>query len=113
MPAKCVLIVNPASVLTAGLELLLHQQRDFKVVSSNPENEEKLIEEIGRHRPDIVLLDDSQSLVEPLHLIASLKDCPNLRVIVVNLKDNRLLIFNRQEFEVACANDLVDAVRRP
>lgn len=112
MPAKCILIVNPAFVLTAGLEVLLHRQRDINVVSSNPENEERLIEEIKRYHPDIVLLDDGHCLVEPLRLMALLRDYPSLRVIVVNLNDNRLQIFTRQELYVTRAEDLVDAVRR-
>jgi DNA-binding NarL/FixJ family response regulator len=112
MAAKCVLIINPAMVLTAGLEILLRHQKDINVISSNPESEEMLFEVIEHYHPDVMLLEDGHCFVQPAYLVSLLKGFPDLRVMVVNLNDNHLQIFARQERLVTCADDLVDAVRQ-
>lgn len=101
-----VLIVENERLLGAAIEHLLTSEVDLKVMGLAQADEPVLLEEIKLSQPDVVIMDQTTFLTDPMKLLAHLRDFPRLRVIVVSANDNIVQIFDKQLVLVTQTADL-------
>jgi len=107
---KRVLVICSELVLSAGIERLLAREMDFSVITIAPADVTAIKEEVERFQPNVVIWDENRPFSE-LTTVLNLARYPELRVLVVNLHDNRVHVYAKQEFLLNQGTDLVEAVR--
>ena len=110
MSPNRILIVNIRSLLIEGVERLLKANQEFVVANTFASDPAALIFEIEELKPDIVILDDVTTFVEPAQLIASLLNTQNMRLIVVNYSDNTINIFDKRECTISNSDQFIAAI---
>ena len=68
--------------------------------------------DIENFRPNVIVLDETSSFGELNRIFEMLKDCPELRVIVINLRNNQVSVYNKREISITQSNDLVYAIKQ-
>lgn len=109
---KRVLIVTSELLLREGVESLLSREVDIKVFSTQFFDESTLAQEIDQHQPDVVILDERLEYTDLANLFDLLIDYPKIRVMVVNVIDNKVNVYDKSEFVVSHSYDLVSAIRQ-
>ena len=108
---KRVLVICSERILSAGIESLLAHERDFSVFTIAPADVTAITEEIAHFQPNVVIWDENRPFSELTTVLNLARDYPELRVLVVNLHDNRVHVYAKQEFLLNQGTDLVEAVR--
>jgi len=107
---KKVLIIHRDLLLGIGIESLLVREKDLIVkgitISST------MSSDIENFRPNVIVLDETSSFGELNRIFEMLKDCPELRVIVINLRNNQVSVYNKREISITQSNDLVYAIKQ-
>ena len=109
---KRVLIVTRELLLREGVESLLSREVDIKVHGTQFIDESTLAKEIDRYHPDVVILDERLEYTDLANLFDLLIDYPRIRVMVVNVIDNKVNVYDKSEFELAHSYDFVSAIRQ-
>lgn len=109
---KRVLVIQSKHLLAAGILSLLSREADLNVIDATLNDDIDLLEYILNTKPAVLVMDQSTQLTDHTAFISLLHDCPKLRVIVINERNNRMHIYEMQELEVGRAADLVSAIRR-
>ena len=111
MKSKTIVLWGREDLLSSSVELFLTDQKGWQVISiSNEENFETLLEVIDKVNPDVVIVqqvDSSGNSNWPVNLI---KDHPGLKLITVNLMDNMMEVYSKQNILVKSAFDLISVV---
>lgn len=109
--AQKVFLWGREDILGCSFEMVLSAHKEWEVIQLlNLEDEEALVELIACEKPDVVILSlstykDTQSL--PVRLIEKFI---GLKVITVNLGNNTVEVFCRQEVKVDTMEDLLAVV---
>lgn len=102
-----VLIVMGCHLLFgAGLQGILTRRSDIHVRGVSPVSRDELLQEIDRSRPEVVILDATVPLLNPVDLLACLEAHPSLRLLVVSLHDNVVRVYGHQQVLVTSMDDL-------
>jgi chemotaxis response regulator CheB len=109
---KRVLVIQSKHLLAAGILSLLNREMDLSVFDAICNDEIALLEHIKDIKPAVLVMDESSQLTDNFSFISLLNDSPDLRVIVIDERKNRMHIYEMQELEVGRAADLVTAIRR-
>ncbi len=109
---KRVLLVTSELLLRQGIVSLLSREVDINVLSINYVDEKTLFHEIDQYNPDVVILDERMEYTDLTHLFNLLIDYPILRVMVLNVIDNKVNIYDKTEIEVSRSYDLISAIRQ-
>jgi len=107
-----VLVIQSKHLLAAGILSLLNREVDLNVFDATCNDVTTLIEQIRNIKPSVLVMDDSSHLAEHISIIPLLNDYPDLRVIIIGERKNRMHIYEIQELEVGRAADLITAIRR-
>ena len=86
--SKFVLVVQCEHLLAGGIACLLDQENDIRVVDKTITTEAMLVDEIVFSKPSVVVINESLEFADVPSLLGVLKKCPDLRLIVVNEKNN-------------------------
>lgn len=109
--ARSILIWGNDNILSSSIELFLDAQGDWDVVNLPGEDDLAiLIQAVETTQPDIVIINRkwrSSQIDLPLRF---LKDHPGIKVITVNLEDNALEVYSKQEFMVKQTSDLIAVI---
>ncbi len=108
---KLVMIVNPESLWTTGVERLLDDASGVDTIVSRLDNEIDLIRSIDNLHPDVVIWDESLHFIHPWVVATLLKNCPELAIVVVGIFENRVQIYYKREITVKQPTDLLAAIR--
>ncbi len=114
---KCVqriLVIRNGSLLDAEIESLLRPNHKVNLIifTIAPDKEVRLFEAIGRYQPDVVVvIDEALHVTNSINLLMFLQSCLRLRVVGVNSKNNRALIYDKSQFLIVQAADLVAVVK--
>ncbi len=113
MNPKRVLIVNVQSLLLGGIESLLGANGKFALMSTTSDDPFTLVRKIAQLRPDVIILngDEIAASIDPSYLIAFLSDIQNVRLIVLNPRDNMIHIFEKQAFAISSSNELFRTIQ--
>ena len=106
------MIVSNHSLLMGAIESLLGDGGEFAVSSGDFRNQADLIAEIKQSKPDVVLIDEDVSVIQPVELIASWERTHNLRLIVLNSRINKMRVYDISECSISDTNQLIAAVRQ-
>ena len=98
MVTKRVLIVGTASLIGAGMESLLSQENSLDVTGISPADEQELIDQIWRLRPQVVVMNSSLLFTNPASLLNRLDMYPHLKIIVINETNNLVQTYEKQSF---------------
>jgi chemotaxis response regulator CheB len=109
---KRVLVIQSQHLLAAGILSLLNGEMDLHVFDATSSDEITLLEEIKRVDPAVLVLVDSSKFTDHVSFFSLLDSRPDLRVIVIEERKNRMYIYERQALEVRRALDLIAAIRR-
>ncbi|MCK4977321.1 MAG: response regulator transcription factor [Anaerolineales bacterium] len=109
---KRVLIVTSELLLREGVESLLSREVDLNIMSTRYIDEATLTQEIDHYQPNVVILDERLEYTDLTNLFDLLIDYPRLRVMVVNVIDNKVNVYDKTEFEVSHSYDLISAIRQ-
>jgi chemotaxis response regulator CheB len=109
---KRVLVIHSKHLLIAGILRLLSRETDLNVLNATCNDELVLLEHIKNFKPAVLVLDGSSQLTYRFLFFSLLNDCPDLRVIVVDERKNRMHIYELQELEIERTADLLTVIRR-
>lgn len=109
---KRVLIVTSELLLREGIASLLSREGDINVHSTQFLDESTLAKDIDHYQPDVVILDERMEYRDLTKLFDLLIDYHNIRMMVVNVIDNKVNVYDKSEFEVSHSYDLVSAIRQ-
>ncbi len=96
MITKRVLVVGTNSLIGAGIESALSQEKDLDVRGVAPTSEPELIAQIWLHRPQVVVVIASLPFANPACLLNQLESYPRLKFIVINETNNLVQIYEKQ-----------------
>ena len=108
---KRVLVIFDEPILKAGVESLLSREVDLEILSTTLVNGDQLCDQLNSYCPEVVILDEKLESARISNVIDLLNRYPSIRVLVVNLRDNRLHIYEKHEIMVAHSTDLVSTIR--
>lgn len=111
MSPRRVLIVHLDSLLVGVVENLLGSGGEFVVASTFLESDTALIREIEHSKPDVIILDDISSLMEPSNLIASIWDIQDMRIILLNHEVSMMSVYDKNEHPISTPDQLIEAIR--
>ena len=109
---KRVLVVHNDSPISAGVESILSHQDSLVIEGFTPANKMDLSRQIERFKPDVVVLDTSLPFSTLSRLLKLLSKCPLIRVIVLNIEDNQVQVYDKHQVWVESASDLVAIISR-
>ena len=109
---KTIVLWGRGDLLSSSVELFLSTQKGWHVINlPNDENPETLVKAVDELSPDVVII-HQQNGDGDLNLPANLlQRRPGLKVITVNLENNVLEIYSKQDITVKSASDLITAVK--
>lgn len=107
---KRVLVVINKLLLRVGLESLLEGEHDLQVKSIQYKDANAFIEEIQRYAPNVVLVDESVMLLNNANIVENLLSFPNIQVLIVYSRENRIQIIKIQEISVSESMDFINAI---
>jgi len=109
---KTIVLWGRGDLLSSSVELFLSTQKGWHVINlPNDENPETLVKAVDELSPDVVII-HQQNGDGDLNLPANLlQRRPGLKVITVNLENNVLEIYSKQDITVTSASDLITAVK--
>ena len=92
-----------------GLERLLKQKRDIKVVGATLRRDMSL-EQLRTLRPDVIVIEGDESSLGP-SLWEVLKESPPGRVVSIDLDEDRATVYTSRRVMAEKVEDLITAVR--
>lgn len=107
---KRVLVCHHSSLVGLGVESLLAPNADLVLVNSDALSEVTLLTAIENNQPDVVILEECMPYASKTLISHILVEYPNLRVITVNIRNNRLNIYQKSDVILKQASDLVNVV---
>lgn len=113
MHPKRVLIVNVQSLLLGGIESLLGANGKFTLMSISSDDPAALVRKISQLKPEVIILngDEITTSIDPCCLMATLSDIQNVRLIVLNTRDNTIHLYEKQAFAISSSNELFTAIQ--
>jgi DNA-binding NarL/FixJ family response regulator len=106
-----VLLVSDHSLLMDSVESLLGASGQFEVGSTTISNLADLSRGIEHLKPNIVIIDEAMTFIKPAHLFTFLPDTPEVRLILINSRTSRMVIYNKNNASAPTVNHFLDAIR--
>ena len=105
-----VYILSDKDLFGQGVMRLLKSESEIEIVGKGAEADQA-IEDIERLRPDTVIVESNNLAQDSISTVARiLRTNATLKVVCLNLKDNKLHVFHGEQREARCVEDLVDAI---
>lgn len=106
-----VYIISSYLLFGYGLESLLHQEEDLKILGHET-NVERAIEQIKELHPEVVILYREDTLHSSRTIIIEiLKANPDTRVIVLSLQNNTFFVYQAIQWVTTNPEDLFKAIK--
>jgi len=106
-----VLVAFNEILLGAGVLNLLSREGDLSVTKAQLEDQVGLLREVERHHPDILILDETLRSKQLSDLARIFQIYPDLRILVINPKENVVHVYEKLEIRVDRSADLLAAIR--
>jgi len=109
--SKTILLWSQNDLLSSSVELFLSNQKGWEVISPSFEpNFEALVEIIDKIHPEVVIVQQGDS---PSHLglpAVLLQNYPWLKVITLNVNNNLVEVYCKQNILIKSASDLISVI---
>jgi hypothetical protein len=111
MRTPCVIAVMNRSLLSQGLTNLIDDSGDdMSPVYSAATSMDDFVEDIHRHKADVVVLENSGHFADHNSITKLLMVFSKLLVIIIREDNNWLNIFNREDKLLLSPRDLLDVI---
>jgi DNA-binding NarL/FixJ family response regulator len=104
-----IFIISSHPLFSYGLESLIRQETGAIVIGQET-NVNRAIESIKELQPDVIILDNDDTLEPSPDLLRLLKAISGIKVISLNLQNNSLHVYRTIEQIVRDTQDLVKAI---
>jgi DNA-binding NarL/FixJ family response regulator len=108
---KRVLVVQSEHLLGAGILHLLNREMDMHVFNTTCDNPGTLFQQIKDIQPAVLVVEENSHLTDHPSFFSLLSGYPDLRVILIDERNNRMQIFNTKEVVIERSTDLLLAIR--
>lgn len=108
---KRVLVIQSERLLAEGIIHLLNRVKDIKVFNAMCDDVVVLLNQIQDIKPSVLVLEECSALTDHPSFTAMFGGYPDMRVIVIDDRNNRMHIYEMQEVEIERSADLVAAIR--
>ena len=106
MSAKRILLIESGHFIGGVIQHLFAQQAELSVTEVFPSSAEELMDAVDKHRPDVVVLDDTLEPEYLSQLLGTNHDCSNMAVVLVYTNSNRVSLYRKQQINVKHTEDL-------
>lgn len=97
-------------MLNAGLENLLEKQKSLKVFGIAYSGARELDQAISIIQPDIIIADRSNTTEITGEALNSIKSRPGVKIILVNLEDNHIEVYDNKRIFVKEIGDFLSEI---
>lgn len=108
---KKVLVVVSESVVIEGIESILSRESDLLVLSTVYVDQDALYHKVKEHKPDAVIIERSLLFSGQINLLTLLTSCQKIRILVLNVRDNDVNIYDHNETPISHSRDLISSIR--
>lgn len=108
---KKVLLIHSDLLLLSGVESLLTQEDDLYLANADLRDRAMLIDIIAQLQPNVIICDENVRQVDDWILCSFINDFPALRLLIVSVKNNHILVYDKQKIAINGSKDLVTAIR--
>ena len=102
-----VLIVPGDSLLGAGIESLLSKDSRLEIQGLDTDDEATLIEEVKRYQPNVIVLEEVESLADSVDLLNLFSFSPHLRVVGVSSDSGLVKVYDKNQFSITDSSEFV------
>jgi DNA-binding NarL/FixJ family response regulator len=106
-----VLIVDNQGIMAAGLKTLISGDVTLEVLRDAKADEQNLVQEIQRIKPDTIILILESQEINPGHLLDLLADFSRLRIIQISTDSNAIDVFDREHVITQSQESLISKLR--
>lgn len=108
---KRVLVIQSERLLAEGILHLLNRVQDILVFNAMCDDVVALLNQIQDIKPSVLVLEECSKLTDHPSFVSLFGGYPDMRVIVVDERENRMHIYRMKEIEIERSADLVAAIR--
>jgi hypothetical protein len=106
--SKTVVLWGSEDILISSVESILSSNKEWEVVSlSKKDDIDALNQAVESSHASIVIMQQGKTCDSSLLSMQLIKDLPSLKVITVNLDDNSMEVFSKQQIWVKDVSDLI------
>ncbi len=105
-----VLVIEGNTLFINGVKLLLVLQEKLEIVGTVPTDIRAIATKIDQTQARVIIINDEATNGNSGLILPLLKSYPDLRVITLNLENNRINIYNSHEVMINTSQDLVAAI---
>lgn len=108
---KKVLLIHSDLLLLSGVESLLTHEDDLHLASADLNDRALLIDTIAQLQPNVIICDEYVRLKDQSVLCGLINECSELRLLIVSVKNNHILVYDKQAISITGSRDLITAIR--
>jgi DNA-binding NarL/FixJ family response regulator len=105
------LIISNGFLFSSVIESLLSHEEDLFVITTNKGKVIHLLEEVHWVQPSVVITDTFNFYQKSEELDELLAQFPKLRLIVIDQKQNYVYVYEKKQFPIVAANDLLNVIK--
>lgn len=111
MKKKTILLLGRNDLLSVFVELLLSDHAGWEVVPVSVERDpDETFKALERYEPDVVISQEETGSMDTEILLILFHNNPALKVITLNLDNNLMEIYSKQNVLVQSTADLISAI---
>jgi DNA-binding NarL/FixJ family response regulator len=103
---KRVLVLETDQIFGGAVLNLIANQESLQTISLRLRGQIDLLQEIQKHAPDVVVMDDSVLSKIIADLFRLLRQIPNLKIVVLCTEDNHVEVYTKQQSTIGHCDDL-------
>jgi chemotaxis response regulator CheB len=107
---KRILVVFERFLFTAALESLLSHAPDIDFLITPIIDENTLVRDIESYCPNVILLDENILTNDLIRRIGSLKNSPELMIMVIQADSNQVHSYAKRVLHLNQSSDLLEAI---
>lgn len=108
--AKCVLLIESGHFIGGVIHSLFANYEQLCVIEAAPTNVRDLLSEVRKHRPEIIVLDDTVRPDFLERLLHYMQTSGNIRVVMVHTEQNEIEVYQKQQVSVRQSTDFFAAL---
>lgn len=110
MHTKRVLLIESGRFIGGVIHSLFEANETLTVIEAQPQDGAALIGAVKKHRPDVVVLDDTLKFDYLSELLPFLCQNDGFRIIVVDTSSNQVEVYQKNRVPVRQSSDLFEMI---
>ena len=109
--SKVIMLMGQDDLLSYSVDLFLTTHKEWHVVNmSFEQNLDTLFQMVAKVNPDVVIIQQGGDSCYSSLPVSLLQDNPSLKVITLNLNDNFMEVYSKQNILVGSSTDLFSVI---